>query len=83
MHSQGGSNINKKFISQIKKGFDFLSDKRLLVGIGIGMIIATLIMTGVNINYSFSSSQIETKARALGMQYPQDFKVINGGGNVK
>jgi len=53
------------------------------MGIGIGMIIATLIMTGVNIDYSFSNAQIEVKARALGMQYPQDFKVINGGGNVK
>ena len=83
MYWQGGSNINKKLIPKIKAIFSFLSDKRLLVGIGIGMIIATLIMTGVNINYSFSSAQIESKARALGMQYPQDFKVINGGGNVK
>ena len=53
------------------------------MGIGIGMIVATLIMTGVNINYSLSNAQIEAKARVLGMQYPQDFKVINKGVTTK
>ncbi|RFM18657.1 hypothetical protein C1147_17290 [Clostridium botulinum] len=33
-------------------------------------------MIGVKINYNLSKSQIESKARGLGMEYPQEMKVI-------
>lgn len=34
-------------------------------------------MIGVKINYNLSKSQIESKARDLGMEYPQEMKVID------
>ncbi|MBA5850671.1 hypothetical protein H2684_04960 [Clostridium sp. cel8] len=52
------------------------------MGIGIGIIFATFVMLGVKFQYQMSKSQIEQKARSLGMQYPSDMKVIksdNGG----
>lgn len=42
-----------------------------------------MIMTGVKINYNLSKSQIESKAKALGMIYPDDVKVINDRSGVK
>lgn len=33
-------------------------------------------MTGVKMNYNLSKSQIENKARGLGMKYPEEMKVI-------
>lgn len=36
-------------------------------------------MTGSKISYNMSNSQIEEKAAALGMKYPEEMKVINGG----
>ncbi|GLC32370.1 hypothetical protein [Clostridium omnivorum] len=40
------------------------------------MIVATLIMIGVKINYQMSNAEIEKRARGLGMDYPTEFKVI-------
>mgnify|MGYP006869346308 FL=1 len=34
-------------------------------------------MTGAKVSYSMSSSQIENKARSMGMIYPEEAKVIN------
>jgi len=34
-------------------------------------------MSSVKINTNFSSSEIEKRARSLGMDYPSEFKVIN------
>lgn len=34
-------------------------------------------MTGAKISYNLSSSQIENKARSMGMIYPDEVKVIN------
>lgn len=56
---------------------DFLSDRKVLLGIGIGLVLATSIMIQVKIQYQMSKSQIEQKARSMGMQYPEDMKVIN------
>lgn len=47
------------------------------MGIGIGIIISTTIMISVKVDYQMSKSQIEDKARAMGMVYPEDVKVIN------
>lgn len=40
------------------------------------MIISTFIMLGVKTNCNLSKSEIEIKARGLGMEYPSEFKVI-------
>lgn len=56
---------------------DFLSDRKILLGIGIGIILATSVMLQVKIQYQMSKNQIEQKARSLGMQYPEEMKVIN------
>jgi hypothetical protein len=34
-------------------------------------------MSSVKININLSNTEIEKKARALGMDYPSEFKVIN------
>ncbi|ACA46345.1 conserved hypothetical protein [Clostridium botulinum B1 str. Okra] len=39
--------------------------------------MGTTVMIGVKINYNLSKSQIESKARGLGMDYPQEMKVID------
>ena len=59
--------------------FDFFSDRKILIGIGIGILIATFVMSGVKIQYEMSKSQIEDKARSMGMKYPDEMKVINSG----
>ncbi|MBV4419124.1 hypothetical protein KM800_07235 [Clostridium tyrobutyricum] len=59
-----------------------LSDRKVLLGIGIGIIIATSVMLESKIRYTMSKNQIEQKARSMGMQYPEEIKVIdnqNGG----
>lgn len=46
------------------------------------MFLTGLLTLGISIpaNKSMTNAQIEEKARALGMDYPSDFKVINKGG---
>lgn len=48
-----------------------------MLGIGIGLIVATLIMSGVKITTNISDTEIEKRARGLGMDYPSEFKVID------
>jgi hypothetical protein len=55
----------------------------LLLGIGIGILIGTFFMLGSKVNYTLSKSQIEEKAAALGMKYPDEIKVINEKGVSK
>jgi hypothetical protein len=55
---------------------NFLSDKKLLIGIGIGIIIGTFSMIGISFNASMSKDKIEEKARGYGMHYPDECKVI-------
>lgn len=62
---------------------DFLSDRKLLIGIGIGIVMATFVMVGTKINYQMSKTQIEDKARGMGMIYPEETKVINDKGVSK
>ncbi|WP_242958345.1 hypothetical protein [Clostridium cavendishii] len=56
---------------------NFLCDKKLLIGIGIGILIGTFSMIGYSFNNSISRGKIEEKARGYGMNYPEEFKVIN------
>lgn len=67
----------------MKTLLDFLSDRKILIGIGIGMIMSTFIMAGVKIDYEMSKSQIEDKARGMGMVYSEEVKVINDKGVSK
>lgn len=41
------------------------------------MIITASVLSLYNYNINISKSQIEEKARALGMKYPDDINVIN------
>lgn len=49
------------------------------------MFLTGILTLGINFttNKSVTKAQIEEKARALGMEYPSDFKVINKGGTKK
>ncbi|WP_073004426.1 hypothetical protein [Clostridium amylolyticum] len=74
---QGGSTINKRIISKIKEFIDLICDRRVLFGIGIGILIGTFCMAGVKLEASVSNTKIEEKARNLGMKYPDEFKVFD------
>lgn len=43
---------------------------------GIGIVFSTIVMIGAKVNYEMSPYQIEKKARSMGMEYPEDMKVI-------
>lgn len=60
----------------MKKFISHLSDRKLLLGIGIGLVIGVTAMTGVKINYSLSDYEIEKRAHSMGMKYPEEAKVI-------
>jgi hypothetical protein len=47
-----------------------------LLGIGIGLILGVICMLGYNYKINLSDSQIEEKARALGMIYESERKSI-------
>lgn len=49
----------------------------MLIGIGIGIIIGTVAMFGYKMEVSLSKEAIERKAKSYGMDYPEEFKVIN------
>jgi hypothetical protein len=55
---------------------DFLSDRKILLGIGIGILIATVVMSGVKLASNVNDAEIERRARGLGMDYPSEFRVI-------
>lgn len=47
------------------------------------MILSALLMAGVKTTYKMSDVEIYNRAKALGMDYPDNFKVINNGGTNK
>lgn len=51
-------------------------DKKILLGIGIGLVIGVICMFGYKYTVNLSDSQIEEKARALGMIYESEHKSI-------
>jgi hypothetical protein len=59
----------------IKEIINFLSDRKIIIGIGIGMIITSILMTAFGYN-NISNEKIEEKARALGMHYEDECKVL-------
>ncbi|MBU5225363.1 hypothetical protein KQI36_01615 [Clostridium senegalense] len=67
----------------MKNTFKFLSDKKILLGIGIGILIGAFCMTISQVTYSLSDSQVEMRARKLGMKYPDEVKVMINKDEVK
>ncbi|HAG45051.1 MAG TPA: hypothetical protein DCL31_19165 [Clostridium sp.] len=53
-----------------------MADRKVLLGIGIGIIIGTIFMGFSKLNYELSDAQVEVKARALGMKYPDEVKIM-------
>lgn len=53
-----------------------LCDKKLLMGIGIGMILTATLMTGFQYKGNISDDKVEEKARGLGMHYEDECKVF-------
>jgi hypothetical protein len=47
-----------------------------LIGIGIGMIMTSILLSGVKINYEMSKGKVEIKARGYGMRYPDEMTII-------
>lgn len=62
---------------------NFLCDRKILAGIGIGLIIGVVSMLGFKYNTSLTRAQIEEKAKGYGMDYPSEFKVLNSDKDVK
>ncbi|MCC0627665.1 MULTISPECIES: flagellar protein [unclassified Clostridioides] len=52
-----------------------LFDKKVLLGIGIGILISTLCIMLFS-NNDMSKAEIEKKARTLGMKYESEMKVL-------
>ena len=56
-------------------------DRKILLGVGIGLILGVILMTGYKSTIGLSDSQIEEKARNLGMIYKSEQKsMFNGEG---
>lgn len=53
----------------------YLSDKKFILGLGIGLIISAVLMSSVKSN-NISKYEIERKAQELGMMYPDDVKAF-------
>lgn len=54
----------------------FILDKRVLLGIGIGLILGVIFMSYYQFTISVSDSQIEERARGLGMHFDNECKAI-------
>ena len=51
-------------------------DRKILLGVGIGLIIGVICMIGYKSTIGLSDSQIEQRARDLGMIYKSEQKSI-------
>lgn len=58
----------------------FFMDNKILLGIGIGLVLGVIFMFGYKYSINMSDSQIEEKARGLGMIYENERKSILKGG---
>lgn len=73
---QGGIVINKRIVQLVMVVKDTLFDKKVILGIGIGIMIATITLMLSSYNKEVSKSNIEKKAREYGMHYDNECKVI-------
>ncbi|AYE33410.1 hypothetical protein [Clostridium septicum] len=67
----------------MKETVNFFTDRKVLLGIGIGMVLSTILMFGYKHNGTLSNDKVEEKARALGMHYDDECKVIFKGDEKK
>lgn len=51
-------------------------DKKIILGIGMGLVLGVICMFGYTYTINLSDSQIEEKARDLGMIYESESKSI-------
>jgi len=56
--------------------FSFLTDRKILLGLGIGMVLAGLIFMVFTDSNNYSKAQIEEKARGMGMVYSSEVKAL-------
>lgn len=56
-------------------------DKKILLGIGIGLILGVIFMMGYKYEESISNGGIEEAARGLGMHYDDECKAFFKGEN--
>lgn len=54
----------------------FFCDKKFLIGVGIGLILASSLMAISKKSVQYKDSIIEQKARDLGMIYPDEVTAI-------
>ncbi|MBU3170165.1 hypothetical protein LGL08_17715 [Clostridium estertheticum] len=47
-----------------------------MIGIGIGLIMACILLFGSKMNYEMSKGNIEIKARGYGMRFPDEIPII-------
>lgn len=55
---------------------NFFTDRKILLGIGIGMTLTAILMFGYQYNRTLSNDKIEEKARGLGMHFDDECKVL-------
>ena len=79
IYKQGGSTISKRFIQRVRGKISFFIDNRILFGIGIGLILGVICMWGYKSTIGLSDSQIEERARDMGMIYESEQKAIFSG----
>jgi|BioPla2DNA2_1021312.scaffolds.fasta_scaffold04441_10 hypothetical protein len=60
---------------------NLLKDRKILIGIGIGMIITSLLTLGFG-NRQLSDSEIEERARKMGMHFEDECKVLFEGDEI-
>ncbi|WP_346895218.1 hypothetical protein [Clostridium sp. UBA7503] len=59
-----------------------LGDRKILFGIGIGIILGIFFTIPAKIDYKLSDGEIEIRAKKLGMTYPDQIKIdIKAGAN--
>ena len=66
--------MSKRIIQKIKNTCTLLNDRKILFGIGIGLILGVILMIGYKSTIGLSNSQIEERARDLGMIYKSEQK---------
>lgn len=65
----------------MKNTYTLLKDRKILFGIGMGLILGVILMIGYKSTIGLSDSQIEQRARDLGMIYKSEQKsMFNGEG---
>ncbi len=53
-----------------------ICDRKVLMGIGIGVVFTTILIMGFSTSKDISDSEIEERARGFGMHYEDECKVL-------